>query len=376
MSDDKQNLNNENDAGSMRGMSAVNTLPRFNAKSPLIKWLVIGACVFITVIMLSNHRTEKKVAPVVDVVVPVTRNTGQDEAQLELSSNLKKLQQEQQPLFATSQNADATPMDRQLLARQNAPTTLFSTGDVPAAAANGAIGTTNGTSGANGDNSAIFAGKGSSFTSFGNQAIEATSVQAQKVAHPDYTIASGEFIHAILETAINSDLPGMVRAVVSDPVYGYTGDQAIIPAGSRLIGQYNNGVLQGQSRIMVMWSRVILPDGITVQLNSPGSDALGRAGQGADSINTHFWTQFGQAILLSIIGAGTANTDVSPTDGYNSASAYRMALAQSFQQSASQSVQQNANISPTMYLHQGANINVFVAHDLSFYQALKGTNNG
>ena len=122
---------------------------------------------------------------------------------------------------------------------------------------------------------------------------------------------------------------------------------------------------------MVIWSRIILPDGIAVQLNSPGTDSLGRAGQGADSVNTHFLARFGEAALLSIIGAGASSTGVGDGDQYNSAAQYRMAVAQSFQQSAQKSLQGTLPMKPTVHIHQGAAINVFVAHDLSFYHVLK-----
>ena len=217
---------------------------------------------------------------------------------------------------------------------------------------------------------ATFAGQGGN-TQFANANTTTTSVQATSIPHPSFTIASGEFLHAILETAINSDLPGMVRAVVSKPAYAYTGERAIIPAGSRLIGQYTAAIAQGQNRVMVIWNRVILPSGIAVQLNSPSTDALGRAGQGADSVDVHFFARFGESALLSLMGAGAATVGVNNSHPYNSVAQYRMAIAQSFQQSAQRSLQRTLPMKPTIHVDQGANINVFVAHDLSFYHVLK-----
>jgi len=199
-------------------------------------------------------------------------------------------------------------------------------------------------------------------------------VTATQVAHPGFTIMAGEFIHAVLETAINSDLPGMVRAVISRPVYSYTGERIIIPAGSRLMGQYSSSMLQGQSRVMVIWNRVVLPNGIAVQLNSPGTDSLGIAGQGADSINRHFLARFGQSVLLSLLGAASATAGVDTSNPYNSVAQYRSAISQSFQQSAQKSLQNSLPIKPTLHIYQGANINVFVAHDLSFFNVLKKEN--
>jgi type IV secretion system protein VirB10 len=184
-------------------------------------------------------------------------------------------------------------------------------------------------------------------------------------------IAEGNFIHAILESATNSDLPGSLRAIVSEPVYAEDGSRVLISRGSRLIGEYKSGMMQGQSRIFIVWQRLITPEGLSVQLGSGGVDNLGVAGMGADSIDRHFWERFGTASLLSMIGAGTATVGVSGADQNNSASAYRAAVASSFSQSASQSLQQDGMIAPTLRTLQGKPIMVFVAKDLQFESAIK-----
>ena len=96
-------------------------------------------------------------------------------------------------------------------------------------------------------------------------------------------IAEGNFIHAILEPATNSELPGSLRAIVSEPVYAEDGSNVLIPRGSRLIGEYKSGMQQGQSRIFVVWQRLITPEGISLQLGSSGVDNLGVSGMGADT---------------------------------------------------------------------------------------------
>lgn len=249
--------------------------------------------------------------------------------------------------------------DRQYLARQNAPTAMYS--DFVNVSSPVKKTTT--------ENNAPFSGD-DQFSSFGNRVTQASAINAQQIAHPDYTIASGEFLHAVLETAIDSTLPGEIRAVVRQPVYAYTGEKPLIPAGSRLIGQYASSVFRGQDRVFVIWNRVILPNGISAQLDSPGIDSLGRAGQGADEINYHFFARFGEAALLSIIGAGAANAGVDSADQYNSAAAYRDALSQSFQKSAAKSIKDNDNIKTTLNIYQGAEINVFVAHDVDFFSVM------
>jgi len=116
-------------------------------------------------------------------------------------------------------------------------------------------------------------------------------------------VPQGAIIAGVLETAINSDLPGYVRAVVSRDVMGFDGRRVLIPSGSRLIGQYRSGLAAGQSRAFIVWTRLTRPDGVTVSLGSPVTDPLGRAGLGG-KVDSHFLKRFGSAILLSVVQSG------------------------------------------------------------------------
>jgi type IV secretion system protein VirB10 len=203
---------------------------------------------------------------------------------------------------------------------------------------------------------------------FVNSQDDIVSVEAKRLPHPAFTIPAGEMIPATLEVAINSELPGMVRAITTRDVYSLIGEKPLIPKGSTLVGQFNAQVVQGQSRLLVVWNRVQMPDGVIVTLASPGTDMLGRSGMGADSIDRHFFDRFGSSVLLSILGGVTANTGVKGQDQYNSASQYRMGIATSLQQSAGQTLEQDMQIKPTLQINQGARITVFVARDLDFYK--------
>ena len=198
------------------------------------------------------------------------------------------------------------------------------------------------------------------------------SVNAVALPHPDHTLSAGEFIPATLETAVNSDLPGMIRALTSRDVYALTGSRILIPKGSRLIGQYSSGnVSDVQTRLLVSWTRVQLPSGIVVTLNSPSADSLGRGGQGADTIDSHFVERFSSSFLFSVLSATTATLGVNQAEDFNSASAYRIGVANSFQESARDNLQQTRRIQPTLHIDQGANINVFVARDLNFFNVAR-----
>ncbi len=329
-------------------------------------WLVGGAIAIILVLVISSgHQT---------TATKYNGTLGSNDYSVTLNENLEKLRSMETKKEVIKINAmlkaqntlpalSSQKMSKAYFARQNAPTSMYANNSVETS------GYSNNPSG-NAPMEATLAGAGPN-SRFGNTNAVTTTIEAQTIPHPGYTIASGEFLHAILETAINSDLAGMVRAVVSQPVYSYQGERSIIPAGSRLIGQYASSVTHGQNRVMVIWNRVVLPSGIAVQLNSPSTDALGRAGQGADTLNRHFFARFGQSALLSIIGAGVATIGVGTQNEYNSASQYRTSLAQSFQDSSQEALKNDMPTKPTLHIYQGATLNVFVAHDLSFYRALK-----
>ena len=175
----------------------------------------------------------------------------------------------------------------------------------------------------------------------------------------------GRLIDAELETAINTDLPGQIRAVVSAPLYAEQGREALVPAGSRLNGIYNSAVRKGQVRVFAIWNRLIRPDGIEIALDSAATDALGRAGMAGETDN-HFVQIFGMSALLSIIGAGAGTAGVSPDARYNSADAYRYEVQQSFGRSADRVLEPYANIPPTNTIAQGERVKVLLNRDLNF----------
>jgi type IV secretory pathway VirB10-like protein len=174
------------------------------------------------------------------------------------------------------------------------------------------------------------------------------------------TITQGATIPGILETAVNSDLPGYTRAVVSRDVRSFDGKSVLIPRGSRLIGQYRSALSLGQSRVFVIWTRVIRPDGVSIQIGSPGDDALGRGGLSGD-VNTHFFARFGSSILLSILNGGIAAIAGTPTTQISIGSPAAAAGA-----AAAATVPTGSDIMPTITVKQGVPINIFVARDLDF----------
>jgi len=175
----------------------------------------------------------------------------------------------------------------------------------------------------------------------------------------------GKLIDAELETAINTDLPGQIRAIVSTPLYAEQGREPLVPPGSRLNGVYNATLRKGQVRVFAIWNRLIRPDGVEITLDSAATDALGRAGLAGETDN-HFGQIFGMSALLSIIGAGAGTAGVSNDARYNSADAYRHEIQQSFGRTADRVLEPYANIPPTISVPQGERIKVFLNRDLDF----------
>lgn len=195
----------------------------------------------------------------------------------------------------------------------------------------------------------------------------------RRVGNLDCLALQGKMIDAKLETAINTDLPGQIRAVVSNPLYAEQGQEALVTPGSRLNGVYNTAVSKGQVRVFVIWNRLIRPDGVEITLDSGATDALGQAGLQGETDN-HFAQIFGMSALLSIIGAGAGTAGVNADNNYNSVDAYRSAVQQSFARTSDRVLAPYANIPPTNTVHQGERVKVFLNRDLDFCRLRAETN--
>ena len=166
----------------------------------------------------------------------------------------------------------------------------------------------------------------------------------------------GTLIPAVLETAIDTDVPGYARAVVSQDVKSFDGSRVLIPRSSRLIGEYKGATQAGQRRAYLMWTRLVRPDGVSIALASPAADFSGQAGVGGQ-VNSHFFSRFGSSILLSILGgAGSLVTGGAST----------VIVGGAGQSAASVAAQHDGNRGPTIKVRQGEPIRVFTARDLIF----------
>jgi type IV secretion system protein VirB10 len=192
----------------------------------------------------------------------------------------------------------------------------------------------------------------------GKAADEVTRTHAGRLANPADTVPEGTVVQAVMETALDSSRAGFTRAIVSRDVRGFDGSQVLIPRGSRLYGEYQADVDQGQGRALIRWQRLLRPDGVTMNLDSPATDPLGRAGV-KGHVNSHFLARFGGAILQSVlnIGVGLASRPLGNGVYVN--------LPQGVQQGvAVPTVGQNVH--PTLTIPPGTSVSVYVAHDLDF----------
>jgi len=182
------------------------------------------------------------------------------------------------------------------------------------------------------------------------------SARSTRLAEPANTVVQGTLIPAVLETAIDTDIPGYVRAVVSQDVRSFDGSRVLIPRSSRLIGEYKGVVQAGQRRAYLVWTRLVRPDGVSVALASPAADLSGQAGIGGQ-VNSHFLSRFGSSILLSILGgAGSLATGGAST----------VIVGGAGQSAASVAAQHDGQRPPTIKVRQGEPIRVFTARDLIF----------
>lgn len=178
-----------------------------------------------------------------------------------------------------------------------------------------------------------------------------------------HTLMAGSIIAASLITGLNSDLPGLVTAQVTENVYdSVTGRTLLIPQGSRLIGSYDSVVAFGQSRALVVWQRIILPDGFSIRIdNVPATDTQGYAGL-SDRIDRHTWQLLKGVALSTLLGVGTELSWGSTESDL--VRAIRESAQQSGARAGDQLVMKNLNVQPTLRVRPGWPLRIVVHKDL------------
>ena len=200
---------------------------------------------------------------------------------------------------------------------------------------------------------------------FLSQTPDKRTVSPDRVAAPASAnvLQAGAVISAALITGIRSDLPGQVTAQVTENIYDSpTGKILLIPQGTRVVGQYDNGVGFGQRRVLLVWTRLIFPNGRSVVLErQPGADAEGYAGL-EDGVDYHWGELFKAAALSTILSVG-AEAGTSQNEN-NLVQALRQGASNSVSQTGQQIVSRQLNIAPTLTIRPGFPVRVIVTRDL------------
>lgn len=182
-----------------------------------------------------------------------------------------------------------------------------------------------------------------------------------------YTLSAGSVIAASLITGLRSDLPGLITAQVTENVYdSATGRLLLVPQGARLIGSYDSVVAFGQSRGLIVWQRIVMPDGSSLRIdNVPATDPSGYAGL-QDKVDFHTWQLLKGVALSTLLGV---SSELALSGQSNLVQAIRMSTQDTVSRAGDQITQRNLGIQPTITIRPGAPVRLVVHKDLVFAPA-------
>lgn len=199
---------------------------------------------------------------------------------------------------------------------------------------------------------------------FLNAGVDRRTVAADRVMPPasPFVLQAGAVVSAALITGIRSDLPGQITAQVTEHIYDSpTGRILLIPQGTRIIGQYDNSVGFGQRRVLLVWNRLIFPNGRSIVLErQPGADTQGYAGL-EDGVDHHWWDLAKAAALSTLLGIGA---ELATDDNDRLISAIRGGAQDTINQAGQQIIQRQLQVAPTLTVRPGFPVRVIVTRDL------------
>ncbi|UUX98712.1 TrbI/VirB10 family protein [Sphingomonas sp. J315] len=199
---------------------------------------------------------------------------------------------------------------------------------------------------------------------FAHSAAEGTRINPHRVeaAPSPYLLSAGSVIAASLITGIRSDLPGLVTAQVTQNVFdSATGQILLVPQGARLIGSYDSVVAFGQSRALVIWQRIVFPDGASLALDTvPASDPSGYAGL-ADKVDFHSWSLLKGIALSTLLGVAP---ELALSGESDLVAAIRRSTQDNVARAGDQITARNLNIQPSITIRPGAPVRLVVHRDL------------
>ncbi|MCO6385268.1 TrbI/VirB10 family protein [Oceanicola sp. 502str15] len=188
--------------------------------------------------------------------------------------------------------------------------------------------------------------------------------QAEVIANPSNTVVQGTMIQAVMETALDSSLPGQTRAVISEDVFSHDGTRLLIPRGARLIGRYRAGAEIGARRVTIAWDRILLPSNQAITISAFGGDSLGRSGV-TGRVDTRFAKRFGSAALISILSA--APRMAAGQVGDENAASVLEDIGGDLSDATDSVIGDYLSLGPVIRVDPGARVTVMVDRDLEIF---------
>ncbi|EUC14331.1 type IV secretion system protein VirB10 [Paraburkholderia hospita] len=195
-------------------------------------------------------------------------------------------------------------------------------------------------------------------------------VKATMLAHPSLTVPSGVMIPCGTKTELDTTQPGMVSCQDSSDVYSADGKVKVVDKGAHVDGEIASGIKMGQNRVFVLWTRLRNPDYTLVNIDSPGTNALGSSGI-PGQVDTHFWTRFGGAMFISVfsdVGQALVQVAANSTNKSGNGNTYLNLdnTSNTSNQLAAEALRATIDIPPTLYDQQGDRVMIYVRRDLDF----------
>lgn len=183
---------------------------------------------------------------------------------------------------------------------------------------------------------------------------------ARMIGDRNYLVTAGAIIPCTLQTAMDSTVPGYTTCIIPRDIYSDNGRVVLLEKGTKVFGEYQGGLQRGQGRLFAMWTRAVTPRGVAIDINSPASDPLGRAGI-TGKIDRFFWQRFGAALLFSVLDAGgqVAGAAVSPQGS---------TVFRTPGDTTSSVLADTQQIRPVVRVNQGTELAITVAKDFDFSQ--------
>ena len=197
------------------------------------------------------------------------------------------------------------------------------------------------------------------------KSVSTPASAATRIKDQSLILSKGTVIECILESRVDTTVPGMTTCVIPRDVYSMNGRVLLIEKGTKAIGEYQGSVANGLARIFMLWTELRTPHGISIQLNSPAADALGGAGMGG-YVDYHWFKRFGNALLFSMISDGFQYAINTANSNNNNGDVTYKNTENGMDEIIREAMRQSGNIPPTLIKNQGERVSIFVSRDLSF----------